>query len=216
MVISKPEMRIIGAILAGGLGRRMGGDKPLKDLGGRPLLTRVACRLAPQVGCLVLNANGDLTRFAGLVELRNVPVVVDTLADHPGPLAGLLGVMEWAAAQTDIRHILTAPADCPFLPRDLAMRMIAAAGPGPVLARTAAADGTTHSHPVVGLWPVSLRDDLRHALVVEGQRRVGQWAARHQPSFVDWPDTPLDPFLNLNTPEDLAAAENLLATYPEA
>ncbi len=207
---------ILGAILAGGLGQRMGGDKPLKDLGGRPLLAHVARRLTPQVDCLVLNANGDLTRFAGLVELRNVPVVADTVADHPGPLAGLLAVMEWAAAHTDIRHILTVPADCPFLPRDLAARLAAAAGTGPALARTRSADGTTHSHPVVGLWPVALRDDLREALLGEGLRRVGQWAERHQPSFVDWPDTPLDPFFNLNTPDDLATAEGLLAAHPAA
>lgn len=208
--------KLPGAILAGGLGQRMGGDKPLMILAGLPLVARVANRLAPQVDALVLNANGDPARFSGLAELHGVPVVADTVHGHPGPLAGLLAVMEWAAAQPCVQHVLTVPADCPFLPHDLAARLTAAAGPGPVLARTARPDGTTHTQPIVGLWPVALRDDLHHALVVEGVRRVNQWAARHQPTFVDWPDTPLDPFLNLNTPDDLAAAEKLLAAYPVA
>jgi molybdopterin-guanine dinucleotide biosynthesis protein A len=216
MVTRKAQPGVMAAVLAGGLGQRMGGDKPLMLLAGHPLVAHVVKRLSPQVGELVLNANGDPARFSGLRGLGDLTIVADTIQGHAGPLAGLLAVMEWAADRPGIRHVLTVPADCPFLPRDLAMRMIAAAGPGPVLARTAAADGTTHSHPVVGLWPVSLRDDLRHALVVEGLRRVGQWAARHQPRFVDWPDTPLDPFMNLNTPNDLAAAESLLATYPDA
>ncbi|MQP63902.1 molybdenum cofactor guanylyltransferase MobA [Niveispirillum sp. SYP-B3756] len=208
---------IIGAILAGGQGRRMGGDKPLTGLAGRPLLAHVARRLAPQVGRLVLNANGDPARFAGIAELWGVTVVPDTAPDQPGPLAGLLAVLEWAERmQPAARHVLSVPADCPFLPHDLASRLALAAGDGVALARTAAADGSAHSHPVVGLWPVALRDDLRAALLVEGLRRVGQWAGRHQPSFVDWPDMPLDPFLNLNTPDDLATAERLLAAYPDA
>lgn len=209
------ETGIIGAILAGGQGRRMGGDKPLTGLAGRPLLAHVARRLAPQVGRLMLNANGDPARFAGIAELQGLPVVPDTAPDQPGPLAGLLAVLEWAARmQPAARHVLSVPADCPFLPHDLASRLALAAGDGVALARTAAADGSAHSHPVVGLWPLTLRDDLRTALLVEGQRRVGQWAARHRPTFVDWPDTPLDPFLNVNTPDDLAAAERLLAVHP--
>ncbi|MDG5494851.1 molybdenum cofactor guanylyltransferase MobA [Niveispirillum sp. BGYR6] len=209
------EAGIIGAILAGGQGRRLGGDKPLTDLAGRPLLAHVVRRLAPQVGRLVLNANGDPARFAGIAELQGLPVVPDTAPNQPGPLAGLLAVLEWAARmQPAARHVLSVPADCPFLPHDLVSRLALAAGDGVALARTAAADSSAHSHPVVGLWPVSLCQDLRVALLVEGQRRVGQWAARHRPTFVDWPDTPLDPFLNVNTPDDLAAAERLLAVHP--
>lgn len=205
-----------GAILAGGVGRRMGRDKPLTMFAGRPLLAHIVQRLSPQVGALVLNANGDPARFADQPALGGLTILADTVAGYPGPLAGLLAVLQWAAARGGIRHVLTVPADCPFLPRNLAARLVAAAGAGPALARTVAGDGTIHNHPVVGLWPVALAEDLRHALVMEGQRRVGQWAARHRPTFVDWPDTPLDPFLNLNTPEELAAAEKLLTAHPDA
>jgi molybdopterin-guanine dinucleotide biosynthesis protein A len=179
-------------------------------------LAHVIDRLAPQVGELVLNTNDHPTRFSGLRAPGGLTFVPDAIQGHAGPLAGLLAVLDWVATYGGMQYVLTVPTDCPFLPRDLATRMTAAADTGPVLARTIRVDGSSRSHPVIGLWPASLRDDLHHALVVEGLRRVNQWAARHQPTFVDWPDTPLDPFLNLNTPDDLAAAEKLLAAHPDA
>lgn len=198
----------LGVVLAGGLARRMGGgDKPLRLLGGRPLLDHVLDRVAPQVAAVLINANGDPARFAAY----HLPVVPDELPDHPGPLAGVLAALDWAAAQRpDLPWVLSVPGDCPFLPPDLAEglhRARAAAGARLACARSAA-DGQTH--PPIGLWPVALRDDLRTALLA-GERKIDRWTARHGCAHADWPATPVDPFFNANAPEDLAAAEAALA-----
>ncbi len=187
-----------------------GGDKCLRPLGGMPILDHVIARLAPQCDGLVLNANGDPERFAP----RRLTVVADTLAGYPGPLAGLLAAMDWCAAEhPGLEWIVTAPADCPFLPPDLVRGLAAGrAGGSDAGAVVAASDG--RRHPVVGLWHVGLRDDLR-AQLAAGLRAVGQWASRHDPQVVAWPVGEVDPFFNVNTEEDLAAAEARLA-YREA
>ena len=196
-----------GVLLAGGLARRMGGgDKPMREIGGRTILERVIARLQPQCDGLILNANGDPRRFAAF----GLPVVADGVADFPGPLAGILTALDWAAAERpDVSHILSAAADCPFLPRDLVARLHQARiAEGSQLA-VAASDG--QSHPVIGLWSVALREELRHALVVEEVRKIDRWTARYKLATVTWPAAPLDPFFNANTIDDIAEAERLAA-----
>ena len=196
----------LGCVLAGGLARRMGGgDKPMRSLGGQTMLGHVLARLAPQVEAVVLNANGDASRFAGF----GLPVVPDGLPDHPGPLAGILAALDWAAQERpDLPWVVSVPGDSPLIPHDLVDRLHvvrAAAGVPLACARSAG-----QVHPPVGLWAVALRDDLRAALLA-GERKIDRWTARHGCAPVDWPATPVDPFFNANTPEDLDAAERMLA-----
>jgi molybdopterin-guanine dinucleotide biosynthesis protein A len=199
--------KIPGVLLAGGLARRMGGgDKPMRTIGGRTLLDRVIARLAPQCDGLILNANGDPARFATF----GLPVIADGVADFPGPLAGILAGLDWTAANhPDVEWMLSAAADCPFLPRDLVSRLHNDLAEQGAQLAVAASDG--QSHPVIGLWHVSLREELRHALVVEDVRRIDRWTARYRLATVTWPVTPLDPFFNANTVEDIAEAERLAA-----
>ncbi|WP_395018075.1 molybdenum cofactor guanylyltransferase MobA [Dongia sp.] len=195
-----------GVILAGGLSRRLGGgDKCLLPLGGRPLLAHVIERVRPQVSLLALNANGDATRFRDF----GLAVVADDAADFAGPLAGILAAMDWAkSAQPSAAAVLTVPADTPFLPRDLAARLKAArlnAAGAPALARSGG-----RIHPVVGLWPLALRDDLHAALRRDGIRKVEDWTRRLNPALVDFENGPIDPFFNINTPANLERAAALL------
>ena len=196
---------IQGVLLAGGLARRMGGgDKPMRQIGGRPILARVIARLAPQCDGLILNANGDPARFAGF----GLPVVADTVENFPGPLAGILAALDWTAAnRPEASWILSAAADCPFLPRDLVARLHRARTEANAQLAVAASGG--QSHPVIGLWRVALREELRHALVVEDIRKVERWTARYRVATVTWPTEPFDPFFNANSPDDIAAAEGL-------
>jgi molybdenum cofactor guanylyltransferase len=196
---------IPGVLLAGGLARRMGGgDKPMRQIGGRPILARVIGRLAPQCDGLILNANGDPARFASF----GLPVVPDTVENFPGPLAGILAALDWTAAnRPDAAWILSAASDCPFLPRDLVARLHHARVEANAQLAVAASDG--QSHPVIGLWSVALREELRHALVVENVRKVGSWTARYRLATVSWLAEPFDPFFNANTPDDVATAERL-------
>ncbi len=200
-------IRIPGVLLAGGLARRMGGgDKPMRTIGGRTLLARVIARLAAQCDGLILNANGDPARFAAF----GLPVIADGVADFPGPLAGILAALDWAAAnRPEVTWMLSAAGDCPFLPRDLVGRLHQALIDENAELAVAASGG--QSHPVIGLWRVSLREELRHALVVEDIRRIDRWTARYRLATVSWPTTPLDPFFNANTVEDIAEAERLAA-----
>jgi len=197
----------VGLILAGGLSRRMGGgDKALRPLGCESILARIVRRLRPQVRILLLNANGPMERF-GL----DLPVVPDTLPDTPGPLAGILAGLDHVAAHyPDAQHMLSVPADCPFLPADLAARLHDGLG----TARAAFAQSGGRAHPVIGLWDVALRDELRRLLVDEDVRRVERWTQRAGAVAVEWPAEPYDPFFNVNTPEELIEAERILAAHP--
>jgi molybdopterin-guanine dinucleotide biosynthesis protein A len=198
---------IPGVLLAGGLARRMGGgDKPMRQIAGRTILDRVIARLAPQCDGLILNANGDPARFAAF----DLPVIADGVADFPGPLAGILAALDWAAThRPDVSLVLSAAADCPFLPRDLVTRLHRALSAEN--ARLAVAASDDQSHPVIGLWSVALREELRHALVVEDIRKIDRWTARYRLATVTWPTTPVDPFFNANTVEDIAEADRLAA-----
>ena len=202
----------LGVLLAGGLARRMGGgDKPLREVGGRTLIARAIDRIAPQCVGLVLNANGDPQRFAGF----GLPVVADTVEGFAGPLAGILAALEWVAAhRPGIGWVLSIATDSPFLPRDLVARLHAARAEADL--PLACARSGDQTHPVVGLWPVTLAAELRHALVVEDMRKIDRWTARHGIAEAIWPTEPYDPFFNANRPEDLTEAEAILARHPEA
>lgn len=208
----------LGVILAGGLATRMGGgDKGLLQVGGQSLLSRVADRLAPQVAGMALNANGDPDRFSGL----GLPVIADSIEGYAGPLAGVLAGLDWAAEQ-GADTIVTAAADTPFFPLDLVENLQARAEgmPHPLVLATTPRSGDealksgggkrVNRHPTFGLWPVALRDDLRRGLT-EGLRKVVLWTDRHDGREALFEADPFDPFFNVNTPEDLARAESLLA-----
>ncbi len=202
-------MTIVGVLLAGGRSQRMGGgDKCLRLLAGRSLLTWVIDRAKPQVAALSLNASGPSARFGDI----GLPVVADSVEGFAGPLAGLLAGFDWAAAAfPGATHLVTFATDAPFLPRDLVARLAAARGDGATIV-CAASLGRTH--PTFGLWPVSLREELRRALCVEGIRKAGDWAERHPLVVVNFPAAPVDPFFNANRPEDLDAAERLMRLAP--
>lgn len=198
----------LGVILAGGQAQRMGGgDKGRLMLGGKSLLAHVIARLEPQVAGLALNANGDESRFADL----GLPVISDSIEGFAGPLAGVLAGLDWAAEQ-GAQSIVTAAADTPFFPCDLVPRlMLAADGMDAPLALSATPDSERgrNRHPTFGLWPVALRDDLRKALQ-GGLRKVVLWTDKHGAREAMFPNQPFDPFFNVNTPDDLARAEELL------
>jgi molybdopterin-guanine dinucleotide biosynthesis protein A len=207
---SRPYPATLGLVLAGGLARRMGGgDKGLIKIGGIAILDRVLTRLKPACTAIIINANGDPTRFSRF----GVSVVADSVPDFAGPLAGILAGLDWAAAHaTGTEWLASAPGDCPFLPDDLVPRLHAArelAGQPLACARSG-----EWRHPVVGLWPVALRSDLRHALVDEGLQKIEVWTARHGVAIADWATTPRDPFFNVNTPEDAAEAGRLAQDLP--
>ena len=211
--------RPLGVILAGGLATRMGGgDKALLPLGTGTLLSHVIDRLRPQVAGLALNANGDAARFADY----DLPVLPDTIEGYPGPLAGVLAGLDWAAGQ-GAETVVSAAADTPFLPRDLVARLTAAAQgmahPLVLAATPRDDDAETRSktrsglirHPTFGLWPVALRHDLRAALD-GGLRKVVIWTEAHDGCEAVFPDATPAPFFNVNTPEDLILARTWLET----
>lgn len=195
---------IAGLILAGGLSRRMGGgDKPLVAVGGRTLLERTMERLRPQVGPLLLNANGDPARFAAF----GLEVAADVIEGYGGPLVGVLTGLEWGRRQ-GARWVVSAASDTPLFPADLVARMVAAvAAEG---ADMAMAMSGGRSHPVFALWPVALADALRSAVVDEDVRKIEAFTDRYRVAKVEWPDRPYDPFFNVNTPEDVVRLEMIV------
>ena len=204
--------RVAGVLMAGGLSRRMGGgDKCLQLLAGRPILAHIIERAGPQVGPLVLNANGDPARF----EAFALPVAADVVEGFAGPLAGVLTGLEWAAEHApDCRWLASFACDAPFLPPDLVARLLAAVEDEG--AELACAASLGRAHPVFGLWPLALRDDLARAMREEQVRKVDIWTARYRLATVDFPEAetgagPLDPFFNTNRPEDLEQAERFAA-----
>jgi len=200
-----------GLVLAGGLARRMGGgDKARITIGGVSILERVLARLSGQCAGIIINANGDPKRF----EDTGCVVVPDNVPDYPGPLAGILAGLDWLAAENNgIEWLLSVPGDCPFLPDDLVRRLhLARVKMGAGVPLACARSGEWR-HPVVGLWPLALRKDLRKALVEEGLRKIEVWTARYGVAVADWPAEPVDPFLNVNTPEDAARAERIALQY---
>lgn len=205
--MNSPPLPTLGLILAGGLARRMGGgDKARLEIGGVTILDRVIATLSGQCSGIIINANGDPRRFAD----TGLAVVPDNVEGYPGPLAGILAGLDWLAVQKNgIEWMVSVPGDCPFLPDDLVERLHEArrkVGAGVPLA---CARSGEWRHPVVGLWPLALRDDLRKALIEEDLRKIEVWTARHGVAIADWAAEPIDPFFNVNTPEDAAAAARI-------
>jgi molybdopterin-guanine dinucleotide biosynthesis protein A len=203
------EKKTLGLVLAGGLARRMGGgDKALIEIDGKTILARVLATLKPQCDPIILNANGDIARFAAF----GLPVVRDEIPDFAGPLAGILAGLDWMAARhPDLEWMVSVPGDCPFLPADLVAQLHQARErAGTPLACAKSGDWR---HPVVGLWNVKLREDLRRAIVEEDLHKIEIWTARHGIALAEWPDRPVDPFFNVNTPEDRARANEIAASF---
>ncbi|NEX46189.1 molybdenum cofactor guanylyltransferase MobA [Pseudotabrizicola algicola] len=191
----------LGVILAGGQARRMGGgDKGLRLLHGQSLLQRVIRRLQPQVRGMAINANGDPRRFEGF----KLPVLPDPMPGFPGPLAGVLAAMDWAA-ERGAPAVVTVAADTPFFPADLVQRLDRAAGAGGFSLAATGGHAAPDWHPTFGLWPTDLRDSLRRDLQA-GQRKMIDWALSHGAKAALFPSAG-DPFFNINTPDDLASAE---------
>lgn len=199
-----------GCIIAGGRAERMGGgDKCLLPLAGQRLLDHVLARLTPQCSPVALNANGDAARFKGY----GLQVIPDEGADQPGPLAGVLAAMEWAAGQ-GADYVVTVAADTPFFPRDLVARL-AGAGGFALASGRAADDARAQLHPVFGFWPVDLAAELRTALS-RGDRKVRQWAMDHGAQEVTFEFAGVDPFFNINTTEDLRQANAIARSSARA
>lgn len=192
----------LGVILAGGRATRMGGgDKGRLMLGDQSLLDLVIARLTPQVSGIALNANGDASRFTD----TGLPVLPDSLAGHPGPLAGVLAGLDWAAEQ-GANSIVSVAADTPFFPENLVSKLQSATGSLPLaLAASRDSDGKLWRQPTFGLWPVALREELRQALT-DGLRKVVLWTDAHNAATAEFASAEFDPFFNVNTPEDLEAA----------
>jgi molybdenum cofactor guanylyltransferase len=202
-------VKIAGVLLAGGQSQRMGGgDKNLRLLGGKPMLAHIIERAKPQVDVLVLNANGDPQRFAAF----GLPVIGDSVTGFAGPLAGVLAGLDWAAATLPEAELVASFAtDAPFFPRDLVNQLVVALEEGGFDLACAQSNG--QAHPVFGLWPVTLREELRNSLA-GGLRKVDQWTARYKLVEVEFRAEPVDPFFNANRPDDLAEAERLVALAP--
>jgi molybdopterin-guanine dinucleotide biosynthesis protein A len=205
--MSRPGGAVVGVLLAGGRSKRMGGgDKFLHRLGGRPLIECVLERVRPQVDAMVINAGGDAHRF----DAYGLPVVGDVIADFAGPLAGILTGLEWAVAEhPDAAWLASFASDAPFVPEDLVatMRTAVTAQGGDI----ACAVSGGRTHPVCGLWPLGLAGALRRAMVDDEMRKIDRWTARYRVVHVEFPVADVDPFFNVNRPEDLAEAERLLA-----
>lgn len=198
------QANIVGVVLAGGLGRRMGAvEKPLVQLAGKTLIQHVLDRATPQCAQMVINANGDAGRF----QAYNLPVVADSVEENPGPLAGILAGLDWAALhQPTATHVLSLPGDAPFIPHDLAKRLVLGLGEDCYLAR---AHSFGRRHPVVGLWPIEIRSDMRDQLVNYDVRKIDRFTSDYTMAEVEFDGIP-DPFFNINTPEDQGNAERVL------
>jgi molybdopterin-guanine dinucleotide biosynthesis protein A len=207
MDITEP---VIGVVLSGGRSSRMGGgDKCLLTLAGRPVLTRIVDRLRPQVSRVIINANGDPSRFAEF----GLPVIGDSIAGLAGPLAGVHAGLEWVKAHASgVRSVVTVASDTPFFPSDLVQRFLSELGDDPGLVVAASSEGV---HPVVGLWPVAIAPLIEESLR-RGMRKAGTFTKDHGAKEVYFTparigERSVDPFFNINRPEDLAHAESLLA-----
>ena len=181
-----------------------GGEKALLALAGTCLIDRALARLAPQTDVVAINANRERDAYG----TRGVPVLADVIGGYQGPLAGVLTGLRWAAG-AGATHLASVAGDTPFFPEDLVPRLAAALGPGSPMAMAESADGR---HPTFALWPVALADDLEAALVA-GTRKIVVWTDGHGCARVRFDDDRFDPFLNVNTPQDMARAEAIAAEW---
>lgn len=203
-----PRPKVAGVLLAGGQSRRMGGgDKCLRMLGGRTILDHILERVSPQVSTLVLNANGDPARF----DAFGLPVARDSLEGFAGPLAGILAGLDWAAEHApECEWLVSFATDAPFQPTDLVERLLDAVQSEGADLACAASEG--RNHPVFGLWPLRLREDLRAAMIDEDIRKVDLWTVRYRLAVATFDGGEIDPFFNANRPDDLETAARLLST----
>lgn len=208
---SLPQVPTAAILLAGGRATRMGGgDKGFKTLGDTPILARVIAKLRPQCGALIINANGDPSRFSAY----SLPVVSDDIEGFAGPLAGILAGLDFIAMHLpEVKFVLSVATDTPFLPSDLIDRLQAARLQDDADLACATSGGSVHH--VIALWPVAIRDDLRKALTEDDIRAVQRFTGRYKVAHADWPVTPYDPFFNANEPADLAKAERILTSTLE-
>ena len=197
----------LGLILAGGLGRRMGGaSKALALMDGARLIDRVIARVSGQFDFLAVNVHALTPEETAPLAPCGLPLIPDAAADRAGPLAGVLAGFDYIAAHLpQVEFLASLPCDCPFLPIDLAQRLHEAAAGG----RIACAASGGRVHPVVALWPIAARDKLRRALIEEDCRKVGMFQQIFGVTTVEWPGA-TDPFFNVNTPDDLLRAEALI------
>ena len=197
--------KVVGVLLAGGQARRMGGmNKCLLPLLGKSLLSHVLERARPQVGPIILNANGNPKEYSDF----DLPVVGDVISGFAGPLAGILTALEWAAANaTNCKFVASFPCDSPFFPSNLIEKLYEKIDGGSTMAY---ASSHKRHHPVFGLWPVSRRFDLRDAMVSRNIRKVDLWTSTHKLGVVEYSFCTMDPFFNLNTPDDVIKAKSYL------
>ncbi len=206
---SKP-VSIPGVILAGGQSTRMGGkDKGLIKLGEYTLLEYVISRLKPQVSTVVLNANGDTSRFSRF----ELPVLPDPIQGFLGPLAGVLAGLEWAETN-GYDKIVTVAADTPFFPKTLVRRLneeLTKKKAHVALACTIETSGSRLiRHPTFGLWSVFLKKNLEKAILA-GTRKVVVWTEAQKTIEVVFEETNSETFFNINTHDDLLATEDKLS-----
>jgi len=194
-------------ILAGGQARRMGGvDKAFLKLGGATLIERAIARARPQIDELIINASGDLARFDSL----GCETIADRIGGFLGPLAGILSGLDWMRAnRSEARWLASFACDCPFFPADMVKRLIAEAQSRDVKIALAAS-GERH-HPVFAVWSAGLLVTAQSVLRGQGLRKMDDFIAGFPNIRVDFPSAPIDPFFNINTPDDLTQAQALMA-----
>ena len=201
-------MNILGVILAGGQSKRMGGGhKGLIELQKKPLCLHVIDRLRPQVGSVILNVNTHEEFFTKF----GLPLVKDSLNNFVGPLGGVLAGMDWAF-HNGYEYIVTAAADTPFFPLNLVenlRQVMKKDNYSIVMASTIDCQKKQNIHPTFGLWKVNLREDLRKSLN-EGVRKMVAWTDRHSFCYSKFPSDNFDCFFNINNPEDLKKAKNII------
>ena len=200
------EAKAIGLFLAGGRGTRMGGvDKASLRLGNQTLIERGIARARPQVSELLINANGDIARFADF----GLEVISDSIGGFLGPLAGILSGLEWMRTnRPEFSWLATFACDTPFFPSDMVERLVQGAERECALVAIAAS-GDRH-HPVFAVWNAALPVSPQELLNGQVSRKMDDFVARFPNVRVMFPTDPIDPFFNINTPADLAHAETLL------
>ena len=195
-------MKIIGAIIAGGQSHRMGGrEKAFLELDSKPVILHVIEQFEPQVDQLVINANGEPARFSEF----GLEVVPDVFTSLMTPLAGLHAALRFTKS-VDADMLMTVPSDTPFLPFDLAAKLLE----NTIASGAAIAASGGQEHYIIGAWKTELLNDLDLAIAKDHLFRVKDWTRRTSAQRVEWPVEPYDPFFNVNTPEDLRIAEQIL------
>lgn len=199
-----PTIRPAGVVLCGGRSSRFGNDKALALLNGEPLTAHVLRRLQPQVSCLFLSAQSETP---GLQDL-GVELIADAVQRHRGPLAGLYSALQHVSDQDLAEWLLLSPCDAPFLPPDLAGRLLQGAAEQGQPVSAARYGGIVQ--PTFSLWHRSVLPELREAVQDAGRGGLMTMLDRLPHATVDWPEAPVPPFFNVNTPDDLAQAGRLL------